>query len=107
MPEINVILPKNYSDDFKQVLSQPYNSFRKNLPVVRYKNLFFTHTGIGLKWFRFIPETFFENLSKGQIKHFKRYALYKYFLGKKTRVRDHNILLIHNHWSQGYHHWLM
>ena len=107
MHEMDPILPKNYSDDFKQVLSQPYNNFRENLPVVKYKNSFFTHSGIGLKKFKLIPETLFQNISEKHKKHFYKYALYKYFFGKNIRVKGKNILLIHNHWSKGYHHWVM
>lgn len=101
------ILPKNYSDDFKQVLSQPYNEYREDLPIVKYNNCFITHSGIGLKGFKLIEETLFENIPEKYRKHFYKYALFKYFLGKKLRLKRKNFLLIHNHWSKGYHHWVM
>jgi capsular polysaccharide biosynthesis protein len=103
---MEVILPKNYSDDFKQVLTQPYNAYREKLPTVKYTDCYFTHTGVGLKGFKLIEETLFSNITKEHRKHFYKYALYKYLTGKKLKLSGKNILLIHNHWSSGYHHWV-
>ena len=103
---MDVILPKNFSADFKQVLSQPYNNYRENLPVVNYRKAYFTHSGIGLKNFKLIEETLFTNITKYHRRHFYKYAFYKYFLGKNIRIEGNNILLLHNHWSKGYHHWI-
>jgi len=103
---MSIILPKNYGDDFEQVLSQPYNKYRDNLPVVKYTDSYFTYSGIGLKRFRLIEETLFSNITKKHRQHFYKYALYKYFFGKNIRIGGENILLLHNHWSKGYHHWV-
>jgi len=103
---MKVILPENYSDDFKSVLSQPYNNYRESLPVVNYTDCYFTHSGIGLKNFRLIEETLFRNITKKYKQHFYKYALYKYFFSKSIKLNEKNILLIHNHWSSGYHHWV-
>jgi len=103
---MDVILPKNYNKDFEQVLSQPYNKYRENLPVVKYRNAYFTHSGIGLKNFKLLKETLFTNITKKHYRHFYKYAFYKFFLGKNIRISGSNILLLHNHWSKGYHHWI-
>ncbi len=103
---MKVILPENYADDFKSVLAQPYNNYRESLPIVNYTNCYFTHSGIGLKNFRLIEETLFQNITKKYRQHFYKYALYKYFFSKNIKLKEKNILLIHNHWSSGYHHWL-
>jgi capsular polysaccharide biosynthesis protein len=103
---MEVILPKNYSDYFKQVLTQPYNAYRQKLPIVKYPDCYFTNTGIGLKSFKLIEETLFSNITKEHRWHFYKYALYKYITGKKLKLTGKNILLIHNHWSSGYHHWV-
>lgn len=103
---MNPILPKNYSDDFSKALLQPYNDYRESLPVVNYKNCYFTHSGIGLKGFKLIEETLFANLPKEHRRHFYKYALYKRFFSKKVHISGDNMLLLHNHWSTGYHHWI-
>src|ERR1700722_7086447 len=103
---MKVILPENYADDFKPVLSQPYNNYRESLPVVNYSNCYFTHSGIGLKHFKLVEETLFRNITKKYRQHFYKYALYKYFFSKSIKLKEKNILLIHNHWSSGYHHWV-
>jgi len=99
-------LPKNYTDDFKQVLAQSYNSYRENLPIVTYKNAYFTHSGIGLRRFKLINETLFDNITPKHRKHFYKYAFYKYLMGKNVRIKGDNLLLLHNHWTTGYHHWV-
>lgn len=100
------ILPRNYTQDFKQVLSQPYNKYRENLPVGIYNNAYLTNTGIGLKSFKLIDETIFNNITRQHRKHFYKYALYKYLLGRNIRINGDNLLLMHNHWTNGYHHWV-
>ena len=100
------ILPQNYADDFKQVLSQPYNNYRESLPVATYENAYFTHSGIGLKNHKLINETLFENITLKHRKHFYKYALYKHLLGKNIRIKGDALLLLHNHWTTGYHHWV-
>ena len=67
---MEVILPKNYTDDFKRVLTQPYNAYREKLPVVKYTNCYFTHTGIGLILQKNTDDIFinmpFINISRGK-----------------------------------------
>ena len=50
--------------------------------------------------------TFFENLKLSKKVHFYLYAFYKRLRGKKKRLKRNNYLVLHNHWSNGYHHWL-
>lgn len=68
-----------------------------------YYNVYLCNTGIVLKGLRLIKASVFENVS---INYFYKYALYKKFFEKKTYIKTKNNIIIHNHWSSGYHHWL-
>lgn len=71
----------------------------------KYRNIFVTNTGIALKNFRLILSSVYTNYSN---KHFYQYAIFKYFTSKRERLKKaENYLLIHNHWSRGYHHWVV
>ena len=99
-------LPENYAADFSQVASQPVYPDCGPLPVTVHGRSFVTHSGLGLRRFRLIPATSFENLPPRTAKHFKRYAVYKFLTEPRVRPTESNVLLLHNHWANGYYHWL-
>jgi capsular polysaccharide biosynthesis protein len=65
-----------------------------------------THAGLALRHFRLLEETSFASVPRSWRRHFYRYALYKYFSEHHVTLNDPHLLLIHNHWGYGYHHWL-
>jgi capsular polysaccharide biosynthesis protein len=99
-------LPQNYGPDFETVLSQETPSAAGVRPVTRHHQCFITHSGLGLKRLRLLEATSFEHLPPHIRRHFKRYARYKFFTEPRLRLRQSNLLLIHNHWSTGYFHWV-
>ena len=82
------------------------NNFKRKLKSKKFKRVFLTNTGIGLRYGLPIWFTFFLNLSFKYIIYFYGYALFKYVTGKRFNLVDDPYLVIHNHWSKGYHHWI-
>ena len=71
----------------------------------KFRKVFLTHTGIGLKGFRLIHNTVYGNR---HAKDFYKYAVYKFFTAKRVYLdKDVEHISIHNHWSGGYHHWVV
>jgi capsular polysaccharide biosynthesis protein len=99
-------LPANLAEDFTPVLRQRYGPYRAHLPVRTYEHCFVTHSGIGLKRFRLIKESVFDELAPKVTRHLHRYAVYKYLTEPRVALDHPNLCLLHNHWSTGYHHWL-
>ena len=99
-------LPENLGPDFIPAQQHVRNDYRARLPVGMVTGGFVTHSGIALKRFRLIPESVFHGLNPRITRHFYRYALYKYFTERRLRSTEPGLLLVHNHWGSGYHHWL-
>jgi capsular polysaccharide biosynthesis protein len=100
------VLPSNYADDFRSVVAVASNRYRDHLPVRTHRRCYVTHSGIGVR--RMIPmrDTLFEHLPRPMSRHLHLYAWYKYLRERRVRSASPNLLLLHNHWSGGYHHWL-
>ncbi len=81
----------------------------KEIHLKTYRSVVFvTHSGIGLNVRGLIKETFFDHLKQTKFfTHFLKYSLFKLFTEKKKIVsgKERNII-IHHHWSKGYHHWV-
>jgi capsular polysaccharide biosynthesis protein len=99
-------LPKNLAADFIPARQHVRNDYRRELPIVPVARCFVTHSGIGLKRLRLVSESVFHGLNSRITRHFYRYALYKYFTERRLRATEPRLLLLHNHWGSGYHHWL-
>lgn len=67
------------------------------------KNIFLTHSGIGLQGLRLVSETVPDY--PGRRRHFYRYALLVSILRRKINLKG-RYLLIHSHWCPGYYHWI-
>ncbi len=65
-----------------------------------------TQSGVGLKRLRLIPETVFDGPRDKHTRHLRRYARYKFATTRRERRHESDLLLLHNHWSSGYYHWL-
>lgn len=98
--------PANFAADFAPVLAQKAGEHREVLRVATYEQCYITHSGLGIKRLRLLPETTFANVPKPVRRHFLRYAVYKYLTEPRVRLDDPSLLLVHNHWSSGYHHWM-
>ena len=71
-----------------------------------YENVFITRTGIALRGIRPVLFTFFPKLNAKFFVHFYGYAVYKWFTAERIKISVHKCILLHNHWSRGYHHWV-
>jgi capsular polysaccharide biosynthesis protein len=98
--------PKNIGADFYPIDHALENRYRQRLPTATVGGCFVTHSGIALRRLRLVPESVFERMDPRLTRHFYRYALYKYFTERRLRSGEPRLLLIHHHWSTGYHHWL-
>ena len=76
-------------------------SFKPRL--LQEQNVFVTRSGIGMKNFKLLEGTIPKY--PGKRRHFFKYALINFFLRKKIKLSK-PVLLVHNHWSSGYYHWL-
>jgi capsular polysaccharide biosynthesis protein len=103
---MEIPLPVNFGTDFEPVLFQRRSSFRERLPVTSYERCFVTHTGLGLKRFRLIRESTYNNVPLRLRHHFYRYAVHGYFSEPRIAFSEPNLLQLHSHWGFGYHHWL-
>jgi len=72
-------------------------------PDNEYKNVYLCNSGVVLKGFKLLKASIFDNV---EISHFYKYGIYKKFTEKRIEIPTENNLIIHNHWSTGYHHWL-
>ena len=86
---------------FRKVCEKPL-SFNPRL--VKRQNIFVTRSGIGMKNFKLLEETIPKY--PGKRRHFFKYALINFCIRKKIKISGPAIL-IHNHWSSGYYHWLI
>lgn len=100
------VIPANYADDFESVLRQPQAPTRHSLPVVTYRRPFITSSGLALSKMRLISQTGFGEVRPEITRHLERYARYKFLTQRRIRPNQPGLLLIHNHWSSGYHHWI-
>jgi capsular polysaccharide biosynthesis protein len=75
----------------------------KFLTPKTYTNFYLTTSGIGFKNLSLIKELLFGCY---QLWFFRLYALKHFLSSKKVKLEDKKYLIIHNFWSQGYHHWL-
>lgn len=101
----DIVLPANFAPDFEPVLSQDLGDRRAEYPVTRYGRTFVTHSGVALRHLRPLPETLFPT-APSKDRHLARYARYKYLTTPRVRLHGDDLLLLHNHWSRGYYHWL-
>ncbi|MCC9656526.1 glycosyltransferase family 61 protein [Rhodopirellula halodulae] len=71
-----------------------------------HRNVFVSRSGVALKWpMSLVTESVWPNHPTG---HFYRYAVAKRFLSKTKKYGgDKTYAFIHNHWSRGYHHWVV
>ena len=104
MPE--ALRPANFASDFEPVLLTLDTHYRPELPVSVHERCYITHSGLALKRMRLLEETGFANVPPRVTRHFRLYARYKFLTEPRIRVSRPNLLLIHNHWASGYHHWL-
>jgi hypothetical protein len=105
-PNLYASLPANIGPDFEPVLSQRRSVYSLSLPVATYTDCFINHSGLAVTRLRLRRETAWPGLSPQVARHLRIYALYKFLTQRRLRVEAPNLLLIHNHWSAGYHHWL-
>jgi capsular polysaccharide biosynthesis protein len=97
--------PRNLGPDFP--VQRIENNYREVLPTVQVDKCFVTHSGIGLKRLRVVPESVFQNAHAARFnRYFHRYALYKYFSERRVRSPEPRLLMLHHHWAAGYHHWI-
>lgn len=68
-----------------------------------YNGVYLCNSGVVLKGLRLIKASVFDNVS---ISHFYKYAIYKKLTEPSVIILHGNNLIVHNHWSTGYHHWL-
>lgn len=68
-----------------------------------FKNVNITNSGVALRGFRLIKNSVFPNVL---LFEFYKYSLFKKITEKKITFNKGNYLIIHNHWSTGYHHWV-
>ena len=99
-------LPANGDVDLQIALNYGRNEFRPTLPVSHHRRCYVTHSGIGVKRLLPIRDTLFEHLSRRTSRHLHLYAWYKYLREKRISDAPSNLLLLHNHWSGGYYHWM-
>jgi capsular polysaccharide biosynthesis protein len=99
-------IPSNFQPDFEPILRQQRSEPLSVLPVRSYRRCFFTHSGVGLRRFRVIDESRFPRSGARFDKPLTHYALYKFLTERRVRLRGPNLLLLHNHWSSNYFHWL-
>ncbi len=80
-------------------------TYKAHLSVGTFRNVLLIPTGIVLKGLKLVPHSVFDGIPK---KHFHLYALYK-ALTQLTRFPrfSEQAYIIHNHWSNGYYHWMM
>ena len=83
MRRVELVPPRNVGPDFYPLQHGLRNHYRRRLPIVRVAGCFVTHSGIGLKRFRLVPESIIEGLNPRLTRHFHRYALYKYFTERR------------------------
>ena len=86
---------------FQKVCEKPL-SFNPRL--VQRQNIFITRSGIGMKNFKLLEETIPKY--PGKRRHFFKYAFLNFFLRKRIKISGPAII-VHNHWSSGYYHWLI
>ena len=104
--DMEIALPVNLAEDFTPVLHQRHSPLLLTLPVTTYDRCFVTHSGIGFTRLRPITESLYPNVT-GQIRsRFYRHAVREYFTAPRIVSRRPQLLLVHNHWSGGYHHWI-
>ncbi|MBV6484725.1 MAG: hypothetical protein KFKLKKLM_01236 [Flavobacteriales bacterium] len=68
-----------------------------------FKNIYITNSGIALNRFLLIKNSVFNNVP---IHSFYKYALYKKLTERKEIIVLKNPIIIFNHWSSGFHHWV-
>jgi capsular polysaccharide biosynthesis protein len=105
---MDLILPRNYAADFEPMLPprRPFNAYRPELPRLVYQDAYVTHSGIGLAGLHLIDETVFRNVDPAFNHHLYGYALLKRLRERTLDIDAPNLLLVHNHWAGGYHHWI-
>lgn len=101
-----IVLPDNFAEDFRRVLSQDLGEYTDEFPVATYRRCFVTHTGLAMSGLRLLPETLFP-VSWTATPHLVRYAWYKRATSWRVTLRNDGLLLLHNHWASGYYHWLV
>lgn len=65
--------------------------------------VYITNSGIALRNLCLVKASVFSNVPSF---YFYKYAVFKRFTEPKIKIEGANNLLIHNHWSSGYHHWI-
>ncbi|MGF7078365.1 glycosyltransferase family 61 protein [Mucilaginibacter sp. UYCu711] len=97
------------TDELKKYLQtlhidmQDNDNALKFLTAKPYTNFYLTTAGVGFKRLSLIKELLFGSYQLG---FFRLYALKHFLFSKKVKLEDEKYLIIHNFWSQGYHHWL-
>lgn len=104
---IQVPPPKNIDEDFKKIYNESkVYQYDTVLPIHELHQVFSTRSGILLKKFKMLDISILDHILKYK-KQYYRYAILQYFLRKKKSLNSNEkYILIHNHWSDGYHHWL-
>jgi capsular polysaccharide biosynthesis protein len=103
---MEIALPVNLAEDFTPVLHQRYSPIPCMLPVTTYDRCFVTHSGVGFTRLRPITESLYPNVTSRTHSKFYRHAVREYFTAPRVVSRRPRLLLVHNHWSGGYHHWV-
>lgn len=73
--------------------------------IKEYNNIYITRSGIGLKNFSLVKDTI--HPWGYATRYFLKYALVNFVFRKTIKLKKEKYILIHNHWSKGYFHWLM
>jgi len=79
---------------------------REHLSVSTYRRCYITHSGIAVRRFWPVGETLFDEIPAATSRRLYLYAWYKYVREPRIRSSLPDLLLAHNHWSSGYHHWI-
>lgn len=68
-----------------------------------FKKVYITNSGVALRGLKLIRNSVFDNVPTS---NFYKYSLFKKVTEKKKIFKNGNYLIVHNHWSSGYHHWV-
>lgn len=76
-----------------------------NIPLKfeTFPSVYITNSGIALRNLCLVKASVFKNVPSF---YFYKYAIFKRFTEAKIKIDGTNNLIIHNHWSSGYHHWI-
>lgn len=100
-------MPKNRDRDFDAVANQStHHNLRSRMSIVKLDDAIITYSGLGVRNLKLIPQTFFENAPPRMRRYYYAYALFKSFMQRRFKIERDDLLVLHNLWSGGYHHWI-